>query len=317
MIKLHQIYKSYDNQHDALSNVSEEIASGQVTYILGESGSGKSTLLKIIAGLEDADQGKVTVDNEKITGPSHNLVPGYDHLAYVPQDFKLQQYWTVKDNIGKKISHYPVDEKEARIKELLHVCQLETYADRYPRELSGGQQQRIAMAAAVADEPDVVLLDEPFSNLDLPMKTEVRKEVIDMLRALDITVLLVSHDPSEALAVADHILILNQGKLEQSGHPVEIYQNPNSHYAAKFLGPINELKIDGKSELIRPEWIKIATEGTFKATVVESVFMGMHYHTTFHVSGQKSDILCYTQEPLKKQEKVYYEVKKKDHLKPS
>lgn len=310
MIKLHQIFKSYDNQLNALSHVSAKIESGQVTYILGESGSGKSTLLKIIAGLEDADEGKVTVDDEEITGPSHNLVPGYDHLAYVPQDFKLQQFWTVRDNIGKKISHYPSEDKEARIEELLKLCKLENYADRFPRELSGGQQQRIAMAAAVADEPEVVLLDEPFSNLDLPMKTEVRKEIINMLRALDITVLLVSHDPAEALAVADHILILNQGKLEQQGKPVDLYQNPKSFYAAKFLGAINELNIGKKKLLIRPEKIAIDVEGKYEAMVEESVFMGMHYHIHLAIVEQTNTILCYYNEALKPRTIVKFDILK-------
>lgn len=308
MIKLNQVYKSYDNQVDALTNISTKIETGKVTYILGESGSGKSTLLKIIAGLEDLDSGQVLVDEEEITGPSQNLVPGYDHLAYVPQDFKLQQFWTVRDNIGKKISHYPSEEKEARIEELLEVCKLDSYTDRFPRELSGGQQQRIAMAAAVADEPEIVLLDEPFSNLDLPMKTEVRKEIIDMLRKLDITVLLVSHDPAEALAVADHIIILNQGNLEQVGHPVEVYQNPKSQYAAKFLGPINELNIDKKKMLIRPEKLVIEDKGQYEAKVEESIFMGMHFHTFLKVPNHRSLILCFTDQRLKKNTMVHFSI---------
>lgn len=308
MIKLNQVYKSYDSEAHALSDISIEVSSGKVTYILGESGSGKSTLLKIIAGLEDADQGQVLVNNEEITGPSQNLVPGYDHLAYVPQDFKLQQFWTVRDNIGKKISHYPSDEKEARIEELLSLCKLDSYADRFPRELSGGQQQRIAMAAAVADEPDIVLLDEPFSNLDLPMKTEVRKEIINMLRALDITVLLVSHDPAEALAVADHIIILNQGHLEQFGHPVEVYQNPKSHYAAKFLGPINEIKLGRKNALIRPERIKINSKGQYTGKVKESIFMGMHYHLYLELDLHTAHILCYYDQVLEPGSIINYDI---------
>ncbi|SMD33158.1 ABC-type Fe3+/spermidine/putrescine transport systems, ATPase components [Reichenbachiella faecimaris] len=309
MIKLSKISKTYDNGVEALSQVSFEIKSAEVTYILGESGSGKSTLLKIIAGLEDAIDGSVFVDEEEITGPSHHLVPGYDHLAYVPQDFKLQQFWTVKDNIGKKISHYPYEDKEARIKMLLQLCKLEDYADRYPRELSGGQQQRIAMAAAVADEPDVVLLDEPFSNLDLPMKAEVRKEIIGMLRTLGITVLLVSHDPAEALAVADQIIILNQGKLEQQGNPVNVYRNPKSLYAAKFLGPINEMTFEKKKVFIRPEHLIIDPKGKFKATVEECIFMGMHYHTYLLVEQNPNPILCYTKVELKKSTTVQFSIK--------
>lgn len=308
MIKLSKVFKSYDNKIFALSAISFEIKAGEVAYVLGESGSGKSTLLKIIAGLEDADKGSIIVDEDKITGPSQNLVPGFDHIAYVPQDFKLQQYWTVRDNIGKNISHYPSAEKEGRIEELLKLCKLESFADRFPRELSGGQQQRIAMAAAVADEPDVVLLDEPFSNLDLPMKSEVRKEIIGMLRALDITVLLVSHDPAEALAVADQILILNQGKLEQQGHPVDLYKKPKSLYAAKFLGPINDIMIGTRKMLVRPESIQIDPKGKYKGTVIECIFMGMHYHTILKMPKANSTVLCYTTEQQKLNSVVQFKI---------
>lgn len=309
MIKLSKVSKTYDNGTSALTDISFEVTSGRVVYILGESGSGKSTLLKIIAGLEDANKGTVYVDQEEITGPSQNLVPGFDHIAYVPQDFKLQQFWTVKDNIGKKISHYPFEEKLARIEELLQLCQLEDYADRFPRELSGGQQQRIAMAAAVADEPDVVLLDEPFSNLDLPMKSEVRKEIIGMLRTLGITVLLVSHDPAEALAVADQIIMLNQGKLEQLGSPEDLYQKPKSLYAAKFLGPVNELKVGKKKLLVRPENIIIEPHGGYHASVTESIFMGMHYHTYLQLDKSTAPILCYTKTALEKNTAVRFLIK--------
>lgn len=310
MIKLSKVSKTYNNGITALSKISFEIEAGQVVYILGESGSGKSTLLKIIAGLEDANEGRVLVEEEAITGPSQNLVPGYDHLAYVPQDFKLQQFWTVRDNIGKKISHYPYEEKEARIEELLQLCKLEEYVDRYPRELSGGQQQRIAMAAAVSDEPDVVLLDEPFSNLDLPMKAQVRKEIIGMLRALNITVLLVSHDPAEALGVADQIVILNQGKLEQLGHPVDLYQNPKSLYAAKFLGPINDITIGKKKKLIRPENLQIDSDGKFEANVIESIFMGMHYHIIVSFVETKQNLLLYSNTPHKIGSVIHFNIKK-------
>lgn len=297
MIQVSNVSKSYTPESVALQPISFAIEAGEVVYIIGESGSGKSTLLKIIAGLEDSDSGHVQLDGAEITGPAHNLVPGYDELAYVPQDFKLQQFWTVGTNIGKKISHYPYAAKMERVEELLRRCQLEDYADRYPRELSGGQQQRIAMAAAVSDEPEVVLLDEPFSNLDLPMKAAVRKDIIGMLRALDITVVLVSHDPAEALAVADKIIILQNGKLEQMGSPVDLYQNPTSHYAAKFLGPINALKIKQKTKLVRPETITIDPKGEYEGTVVDCIFMGMHYHVMLQSDLSQDELLIYSNQP--------------------
>ncbi|MEO9966376.1 MAG: ABC transporter ATP-binding protein [Reichenbachiella sp.] len=308
MIKVSQVYKSYQNSIPALRDISFEIEMGGVVYLLGESGSGKSTLVKIIAGLEDADEGEVRVGDEEITGPAKHLVPGYENIAYVPQDFKLQEYWTVSDNIGKKISHYSPADKDGRIAELLELCQLQDYAERMPRELSGGQKQRIAIAAAIADDPDVVLLDEPFSNLDLPMKIAIRQEIIEILRSLEITVILVSHDPAEALAAADMIILLRDGQIEQMASPVTLYQRPHSHYAAKFLGPVNELKLDGKIILKRPEEIKISENGKFDASVISAPFMGMHYHIFLKTKFSSSPILAYAQQPLKLNQKVRFSI---------
>lgn len=291
-----------------MSEITFEIAEGGVIYVLGESGSGKSTLLKIIAGLEDSDHGSVSVGNEIITGPSQNLVPGYDSIAHVAQDFKLQQFWTVRDNIGKKISHYSKVDKEERIRELLALCKLESHADRFPKELSGGQQQRIAIVAAIADEPDVVLLDEPFSNLDLPMKSEVRKEIISMLRALGITVMLISHDPAEALAVANSIILLRDGKLEQMGTPEEVYRNPISFYAAKFLGPVNELSVNKKNELIRPEDIRIVSSGLYEGQIESTTFMGMHYQVYISSKLSSKALLAYSSEALKRGQSVRFSI---------
>lgn len=308
MIKLSKVSKSYTTHPFALQDISFEIAQGQIVYVLGESGSGKSTLLKVIAGLEDADRGEILVNNESITGPSQNLVPGFDDIAYVPQDFKLQQYWTVGDNIGKKISHYPTDSKNERIEELLSLCKLEDHADRYPRELSGGQQQRIAMAAAIADEPELVLLDEPFSNLDLPMKSAVRKEVIEMLQTLGITLMLVSHDPAEAMAVADSIILLKGGQLEQMASPEHLYRKPKSYYAANFLGPANILLVDQRMVIARPESIRISSSGIHRGKVLLSVFMGMHYHIYLSTSISESNLLAYAEKGQMKGETVRFNI---------
>lgn len=311
MITLSQVSKIYQShQVPALSDITFEISEGQIVYLLGESGSGKSTLLKIVAGLEDKDRGLILVDGKEVTGPSKNLVPGHDSIAYVSQDFKLQQFWTVYDNIGKKISHYTKAHKEERIMELLALCKLESHAARFPKELSGGQQQRIAIAAAIANEPIVVLFDEPFSNLDLPMKAEVRKEMVDMLRALGITVLLVSHDPAEAMAAADSIVILQNGRLEQAGPPEQLYRHPNSSYAAKFLGPINELLIDQKNILSRPESLRLIDSGTYHGHVTSCVFMGMHYHV--HISSLigADPLLAYSDHSIEEGQAINFNIDK-------
>ena len=239
MIRVDSISKIYTKNIIALSDVSFELKEGEIAYVLGESGSGKSTLLKLIAGLEDTNSGNISVNGNEITGPSQNLVPGYDNICYVPQDFRLQKFWTVRDNIAKKISFYTTEEKKNRVAELLNIFKLEDKSECFPLELSGGQQQRIALAAALSDQPEVMLLDEPFSNLDLPLKAQIRLEIIEMLQETGVTVMLVSHDPTDAMAFADQILILQNGQLIQQDDPKTVYDNPRSTYAAKFLGPIN------------------------------------------------------------------------------
>lgn len=271
---------------------------------MGESGSGKSTLVKTMAGLLDADQGTVQVNDEVITGPRHNLVPGYESIAYVSQDFKLQNYWSVEDNVGKKISHLPDDEKQQEIMEWLKLFQLDSYTESMPGELSGGQQQRIAIAAAVIDQPPVILMDEPFSNLDLPLKAKMRQEMIEKLRKNGTTIVLISHDPAEAMAVADKILLLRAGKIEQFDSPENLYRRPSSYYAASFLGPVNQIHKEGEEVLARPEELIIDSSGKLKGFVTACEFAGRSYHCHIKLNGQAKEVLVYAEQKLNKGAKV-------------
>lgn len=308
MISVDKVSKVYDNQTQALSEVSFKVKEGEIIYIVGESGSGKSTLLRTIAGLEDADTGTITVDEEQITGPLQNLVPGYDNIAYVPQDFKLQQFWTVRDNIGKNISFYSPKDKKERVDELLSLFNLMDKAESYPPELSGGQKQRIAIAAALSDEPDVILLDEPFSNLDRPMKVSIRHEIITMLRAAEVTVLLVTHDPADALSAADRIIIMEKGTLAQIDSPARLYNQPNSLYTGKFLGPINSLTYKKEKILIRPEKMSIDPNGDLEGKVIRSLYFGMHFHIYINSDLSEEEILIYSEENLSGGTKVNFNI---------
>jgi iron(III) transport system ATP-binding protein len=283
----------------ALSNISFDVKEGEIIYILGESGSGKSTILQLIAGLQDADSGEISVEGETIHGPSKNLVPGFDHIAYVTQDYKLQEFLTVQNNISKRISHYSESDREQRVNELLDLCNLKGKKDKFPKELSGGQQQRIALAATIADEPAIVLMDEPFSNLDFPMKAAVRQELIGMLKASNITILLVSHDPSEAMAVADRLMVLDGGKLAQIGHPTELYHHPKTPYVGRLLGPINQILHNGKETLVRPEKIRFSTSGKYQGKIIQCSFAGMHYHIQVQIKGQLSLVSLYDSQSIK------------------
>lgn len=309
MIQVKKISKHFGEEINAISNITFEVKEGEIVYVLGESGSGKTTLLRVLGGLEDADTGSVYVNQEKITGPSQHLVPGFDHIAFLPQHFKLQEFWTVWDNIGNKISFWPEDEKKARVDQLLKIFKLEEKADKYPRELSGGQRQRIALAATLANEPEVMLLDEPFSNLDLSMKAEIRIEIIEMLREAEVTVLLVSHDPADALAVADRIAILNQGILEQFDTPKNIYHHPLTHYAAKFVGPVNQVQLNGKPSLLRPEQFSIVEQGNYRGKVTKSLFLGRSYHIMVQTDICDKELLFYANTPQNTGSQINFDIK--------
>jgi len=308
MIKVTGVSKKFTDKAQALVDISIEIKDGEIIYILGESGSGKSTLLKIIAGLEDADAGSVFVDDEKITGPANNLVPGFSFIAHVSQDFKLQPYLRISENIGRKIPYLPKPEKEARIRQLLRICKLEDKFDSYPRELSGGEQQRICLAMNLANQPVVLLLDEPFSNLDNPMKKELRRSVVDITRKEETTCIIISHDSSEALAVADRIMVMENGHLVQFDTPEKIYNHPVSAYAAKFLGPINEFNIKWNTQLLRPEKCQILSNGAFSGKIKECIYQGGHFHLFVTTEISQHETLMYGDQKLKVGEIVLFDV---------
>ncbi len=289
-IKVSSVSKSFPSKEGALSKVSFSVKKGEVLGILGESGSGKSTLLRLMAGLEDADEGSVVIGGETITGPADNLVPGYDFISLMNQQFQLQRFKTISENIASEIYFLAPDDREERVKELLALCRLTDKADCQPHELSGGQQQRVAIAIALAGDPDVVLMDEPFSSLDTRLKAIIRQEIIEILRQAGVTVVMVSHDHADALSVADRIMVLKDGKKVQLDTPEALYHAPKNEYAARFLGPINYL-FDGRA--VRPEQIRIAAEGPYSGKVKAHTFQGMHYHIQVQSTLSDTSILLY------------------------
>jgi ABC-type Fe3+/spermidine/putrescine transport system ATPase subunit len=309
-IKVKGISKSYDSKKNAVKNISFNVKEGEVIGVLGESGSGKSTLLRLLAGLEDADEGFITISNEVITGPTDNLVPGYDFIRMVYQNFKLQRFKTIRDNVASEIYFLQEEERNNRVDELLELCLLTDKGDSFPHELSGGQQQRVAIALALSMEPEVVLMDEPFSNLDSPMKMIIRQDVISILRNAGVTVLMVSHDHADAMSVADRIMIIENGEIVQIATPQKLYSHPKSEYIANFLGPTNYIKPKGKRKpiSIRPEQIKVSSKGTYKGVVVETYFQGMHYHTYVKSDSFDQNILIYYENKLVIGERLKFDI---------
>ncbi|MGX7827841.1 sulfate/molybdate ABC transporter ATP-binding protein [Actinokineospora sp. 24-640] len=240
----------------ALEDVSVEVPTGGLTALLGPSGGGKSTLLRVIAGLERPDTGSVLIDGADAT----DIPVRRRGVGFVFQHYAAFKHLTVFRNIafGLEIRRRPAAEIKARVEELLHLVRLEQFAHRLPAHLSGGQRQRMALARALAVEPRVLLLDEPFGALD----AQVRKELREWLRRLhdevQVTTVFVTHDQEEALEVADEIVVVNQGKVEQVGTPDELYDRPANEFVMSFLGPTTRLG----DALVRPHDIDVRLDGT-------------------------------------------------------
>jgi sulfate transport system ATP-binding protein len=255
----------------ALDDVSISVRDGSLTALLGPSGSGKSTLLRTIAGLEQLDSGRVVISGNEVTAQPVQQ----RGVGFVFQHYAAFKHMTVRDNIafGLRIRKVPRNEIKDRVKHLMHLVQLQGLAHRYPSQLSGGQRQRMALARALAVEPEVLLLDEPFGALD----AKVRQELRDWLRRLHdevhVTTIFVTHDQEEAMDVAEQIVVMNKGQIEQAGPPVDLYENPASEFVMGFIGPVNQV---GDS-FIRPHDLEIlvaAQPDAQEATVTRIVHLG-------------------------------------------
>jgi sulfate/thiosulfate transport system ATP-binding protein len=258
-------------EFEALRGVSLEIPSGSLTALLGPSGSGKSTLLRVIAGLEVPDSGSVVIDGRDATA----LAPQQRGIGFVFQHYAAFKHMTVRENVafGLRVRKRPKGEIAARVGELLGIVGLAGYADRYPSQLSGGQRQRMALARALAVEPGVLLLDEPFGALDAKVRAELRAWLRRLHDEVHVTTVLVTHDQEEAMDVADRIAVLNDGAIEQAGAPRELYERPATPFVMGFLGPVTRLGAD----LVRPHDVAIslhADGGALQAQVVRVAHLG-------------------------------------------
>ena len=234
-LELHAISKSYGDQK-ALESISLSVPAGSRTVIVGPSGSGKTTLLRMIAGFEFPDTGRVSLNGQTLADATHEVPAHQRQIGYVPQDGALFPHMTVAANIGFGLS-VKGGEKNHRIAELMDSVALDaSMAHRWPHELSGGQQQRVALARALAQQPRLMLLDEPFSALDTGLRGAMRKMVARLLSDAGVTTILVTHDQSEALSFADQLAVMRGGRLVQSGHPLDLYRYPDDEQTALFLG---------------------------------------------------------------------------------
>ena len=237
----------------AVEDLSLTVGQGELLTLLGPSGCGKTTTLRMIAGLEEPTSGTITIDDEVVASGEEIVPPEERDVGLVFQEFALFPHLTVAENITFGIDDWDSKRQQERLKELLALVDLEEHSKKYPESLSGGQQQRVALARSLAPEPEILLLDEPFSNLDVRLRIEMRQEVRRILKEAGVTAISVTHDQEEALSISDRVAIMNDGHLEQVGKPELVFENPESRFVASFLGRASFLTGRVRGETVETE----------------------------------------------------------------
>lgn len=303
----------------AVDNVQLILKEGQIGCLLGPSGCGKTTLLRTIAGFQLPTEGEIILHKTVVSQPGWALAPERRRIGMVFQDIALFPHLTVEDNIAFGLRDIPRNEQKVRVERLLKLIGLEDIGARYPHQLSGGQQQRIALARALAPQPDILLFDEPFSSLDVELREQLARDVRHILKELAITAVVVTHDQMEAFAMADEIGLMRDGKLHQWASAYDLYHEPADRFVADFIGqgrmlpgslvadqriafelgeikgtPVESVPVGSEVEvLVRPDDVLLDSESEYKGTVKERLFRGAEFLYTLELpSGD--DLLCLT-----------------------
>ncbi|WP_299454084.1 ABC transporter ATP-binding protein [uncultured Microscilla sp.] len=287
-----QLSKTFvQNAEAAVHQVSLQVTQGEVLALTGPSGAGKTTLLRLLAGLMLPNQGTIYYKDELVNEYAEELVPGHPDIHLVFQDFKLFPHHTVGENINYQLRYYDHTTQQQRTEELLQTFHLQAFVKKYPRELSGGQQQRVALAKALSAEPEILLLDEPFSQIDGILKQEIKQALKQLVKRYNTTLVFVTHDTRDALSFADKVALMQGGQLIQTASPEDIYQKPTNQFVARFFGlcnvfssqllPKGFIKNHNVDQIVcvRPEQLKVtkAKKAHLSGQVIQQQFMGNHY----------------------------------------
>lgn len=309
LLEINNLYFSHTKEKPLFQNLNLRFEAGKIIALAGESGCGKSTLLSLMYGLLDWKSGEIIFDGEKLMGPKGNLVPGEADMKFVAQSFDLMPYATVAENVGKFISNINLTQKKETVAELLEVVGLEEYANVLPKYLSGGQQQRVAIARALSVLPKLLILDEPFSNLDFPRKIELREKLFSYVKQNKISLIISTHELQDIIPWLDQIIVLQNGRLIQNDNPEETFRSPYNSYVAKLFGEVNiftETEITDfniKKFSYYPKEINISETG-IEAEVLESRFAGNYYWNK--VKTRNKEIVLYTDEKLTDSVKISF-----------
>lgn len=307
MFSVQNISFSY-NENALLKNLTFSLENGKTMAIIGESGCGKSTLLKLIYGLYDLNEGRIFWNENEVLGPKYHLIPGMDYMKYLAQDFDLMPFITVAENVGKYLSNIYKDKKDQRVAELLEIVEMTEFATVKAQFLSGGQMQRVALARVLALEPEVLLLDEPFSHIDNFRKNSLRRKLFAYLKQKQITTIIATHDSTDVLSFADEVLVMKNGEIIEKGSANYLYENPKDKYVASLFGDVNEIEIDGKSKLVYPHQLEIVEQSTVEVEVLQSFFRGNHF--LVEAIFQNTILYFESHSSLEKGAKVFLQVKK-------
>lgn len=333
---LKELTKQYAHSHMlAVDNISLSLSQGEIITLLGPSGCGKTTTLRLIAGFEQPTAGSIELDGRILVDSEQYMPAEARGIGMVFQDYALFPHLNVYKNVLFGLHRWPKKDRQQRVQAMLRLVGLEEYAERFPHQLSGGQQQRVALARALAPDPKLLLLDEPFSNLDAKLREKMREELVKILRSTGTTAILVTHDQQDAFAVSDRVVVMNEGQILQEGSPSSLYLQPTSPFVAQFFGQTNliegEVLADGRSVrtkigqfsvkrklnaarvqiAIRPENTFLVREGGMKGIVQRLDYQGPFQTIYLRLTSKQESIPWIVYAPLTEQVKIGEEVEVK------
>ena len=280
-LNIQKLVKYYNKDNPIIKELDFSVKKGEFVSFIGESGSGKTTFLKCLAGLEKINSGKITLNNKILNDKDIFIKPHLRKIGFIFQDYPLFPHLNTLDNIkiNLKESYY------TNLDYFIDLMGLSNLLKRFPHELSGGEQQRVSIARALVREPDLLLMDEPFSNLDSAIKSKIQNEIYKILKKTNTTTILVTHDIKDTFDISDKLLVFKAGIVQQFDNPEEMYCNPANCYCAKMLGELNEIQIENKEFYIRPEKIKIVKDSKYKVKVEKISFVGKEYKIQATLNG--------------------------------
>jgi len=305
-LEVKNLVKHYDSNSPVIKKLNFSIKKGEIISFLGESGSGKTTFLKCISGLEEINSGRILLNGKILNDKNVFVKPQHRKIGFVFQDYPLFPHLNLKENIIFNLKK----DYLSNLDYMISLTGLEGLMKRYPHELSGGEQQRACIARALIREPELLLLDEPFSNLDSNIKFSMRDEIYKIIKKTNITTILVTHDINDSMNIADKILIFKAGVLQQFDDPVNMYCEPANCYCAKILGDLNQIDLNNKSFFIRPEKVKIVNYSKLKIKVEKCFFQGKEFKIQGSYKSHKWHF--FSDKPLKNSDQVYLDYDEKD-----